>query len=185
MTRADHDRALARRAQRLADGERERWARVNGFARYEVSDWGFVRNRATGRLLKPFVHDGSFPSAAYLRVSLYKASGPNKGRAFHRFVHRLVALYHVPGRTRARHEVHHVLDPTTGRPDLTDCSASALVWVTPEENRLCRGVGNPAGPGRPLDEVRAEVAAQARAFREQMKTDPRWAHPPALTEAPF
>lgn len=175
MTRADHDRALARRPARLEAGEAEAWAAVNGFARYEVSSWGFVRNRKTGAFLKPFVHDASFPANGYLRVSLYKASGPRKGRAFHRFVHRLVALYHVAGRTRARCEVHHLPDPATMRPDLADNDAGSLVWVTPEENRRCRGVaaaGREVGPARPLAEVRAEIAAEDAAWRRRLEADP-------------
>ena len=175
MTRADHDRALAHRAARLDAGDVEAWARVNGFSRYEVSSWGFVRNRRSGLLLKPFVHDRSFPANGYLRVSLYKAAGPNRGRAHHRFVARLVALYHVPGRTRERSEVHHLPDPTTGRPDLANNDADWLCWVTPEENRRCRGVAGPgleAGPARPLDEVRAEIAAEEAAWRRRLAGDP-------------
>ncbi|MAQ93548.1 MAG: hypothetical protein CMM84_16275 [Rhodothermaceae bacterium] len=186
MTRADHARALAHRAARLDAGEEEAWATVNGFSRYEVSSWGFVRNRKSGRILKPFVHDRAFPATAYLRVSLYKASGPNRRRPFHRFVHRLVALYHVPGRTRHRYEVHHLPDPETGRPDLADCAAGSLVWVTPEENRRCRGVSGPGvetGPARTLADVRAEIAAEAEAWRAERASDPTWI--PTTTEIPF
>ena len=175
MTRADHERRLAWRDDRLAAGEREAWAVVNGFARYEVSAWGFVRNRRTGLVLKPFVHSSADP---YLRVSLYKASGPSKGRAFHRYAHRLVGLYHVPGRDQLRFEVHHRLDPTTRRPDLNRIESDRLAWVTPEENRRCRGerlADGSTGPGRFLADVRAELAAEdADRRRVQAERDAAW-----------
>lgn len=186
MTRETFDRKLAVRAERLAAGDVEAWATVNGFARYEVSAWGFIRNRSTGRFLKPFVHCAPDP---YLRVSLYKAAGPNVGRAFHRFAHRLVALYHTPGRSRHRCEVHHVLDPVTLRPDLEDLAADSLAWVTPEENRRCRGAALPdgtTGPGRLLAEVRAEVAAEDAAWRRSILDDPAWSPAiPYAETAPF
>ena len=60
---------------------REIWKSVDGYANYEVSCFGRVRNATTERILKP-----GLSSSGYLNVMLYKNS---KGKSFN--VHQLVA----------------------------------------------------------------------------------------------
>jgi hypothetical protein len=103
----------------------ERWKRIRDGSRwtdYEVSDRGRVRNRTTGRILRPYA--GGSRDESYLRVTLV-LSGVRRRNAY---VHRLVALYHVGGRTRERCQVDH-LDR-----DQHNNDAGNLQWVTPAEN---------------------------------------------------
>ena len=60
---------------------REKWKSVDGFANYEISSCGRVRNATTERILKP-IDNGH----GYLRVGMYKDSRTN-----HRMVHVLFA----------------------------------------------------------------------------------------------
>ena len=62
-------------------GNREIWRSIDGYANYEVSSHGRVRNATTARILKPGIRkDG------YQLVSLYK---DKKERKF--YIHRFVA----------------------------------------------------------------------------------------------
>ena len=63
----------------------EQWKTVEANSKYEVSDWGRVRNRKTFRILKPQVNLTC--KAGYLVVSL--SSGFRNRRTY--FIHRLVA----------------------------------------------------------------------------------------------
>ncbi len=60
---------------------REIWKSVNGFANYEVSSFGRVRNATTERILKPGLNN-----TGYLNVRLYKNS---KGKTHN--IHKIVA----------------------------------------------------------------------------------------------
>ena len=60
---------------------RERWKSVNGFANYEISSCGRVRNATTERMLK-----SSDNGQGYLKINLYKAGKPSTMK-----IHKLVA----------------------------------------------------------------------------------------------
>lgn len=70
----------------------ERWRTIDDG--YEVSDHGRVRNRLTGRVLRP----GRANKSGHLSVSL--------GRGNKRYVHQLVAIAFVPGQAPGL-EVRH------------------------------------------------------------------------------
>ncbi len=59
----------------------EEWRAVSGYANYQVSNIGRVRNVKTERILKPFVSE-----AGYYRASIYKNGEKNSP-----LIHRLVA----------------------------------------------------------------------------------------------
>ena len=84
--------------------------------KYEVSDEGQIRNRATGRMLT------ARPWNGYLKISL----GGHKGRMY--YVHRLVAMSFIGQPPTPRHEVNH----KNGIRD--DCRVANLEWVTRSEN---------------------------------------------------
>lgn len=60
----------------------EVWRAVDGFTSYEVSDAGRVRNAKTGRVLAQ-----TQGNSGYGQVTMHR-----HGKAFHRMVHRLVAM---------------------------------------------------------------------------------------------
>lgn len=104
--------------------EEEVWKRVRPFPRYEISNLGSVRNRITGYVLRPYLHSHA-PAKCYLRVCLFGRNG--KRKAF--LAHRLVALYHVPGRSIKKKHVHHCDGQKANN------VASNLMWVTPHEHK--------------------------------------------------
>lgn len=59
----------------------ENWKEIKGYTNYECSDLGHVKNKATGRLLKP-----RFDKDGYEKVILYSNSVPKEFR-----LHRLIA----------------------------------------------------------------------------------------------
>lgn len=64
---------------------KEQWKDIADFDNYEVSDLGNVRNKTTGKILKPLKKNG------YLYVDLY-----NNGDSKHKYIHRLVANSFIP-----------------------------------------------------------------------------------------
>lgn len=60
---------------------------IDGYKNYQVTSWGRVFNKETGRFLKPQVHD-----KGYLRIDLYDEDGNRK----HFKIHRLVAEAFIP-----------------------------------------------------------------------------------------
>lgn len=66
---------------------KEEWNTINDFPNYEVSNTGIVRNRKTGRILKPYSNRGG-----YLVVILMNSKGERKCL----LVHRLVAKAFIP-----------------------------------------------------------------------------------------
>jgi hypothetical protein len=96
----------------------EQWKRLG---RYEVSSLGRVRNRKTGRILKPFTTKPG-PSGYFL-VRLYQPSG-----VMDCLVHRLVAeVFQVPGHgTQLNHKNLNKKDNTPQN----------LEWVSASENAL-------------------------------------------------
>ena len=65
--------------RRMEATNRERWKSVNGYANYEISSCGRVRNATTERMLKP-------SDSAYQIINLSK-----NGKSKTHYVHRLVA----------------------------------------------------------------------------------------------
>jgi hypothetical protein len=66
----------------------EEWRFIQGFANYEVSDLGRVRNTRSGRILKQYIKGGGgYPSVAL--------SQDGKGAMKYRFVHRLIMIAFV------------------------------------------------------------------------------------------
>ncbi len=95
---------------------KEVWKVIDEFPNYEVSNFGNVRNRLTGRILKPYDD-----RRGYLRVDL--------GHKNRRKLHRLVAdafCEHPAGKD----VVNHI------NRDRHDCRAANLEWVTYSENTL-------------------------------------------------
>ena len=66
---------------------KEEWNTINDYPNYEVSNTGKVRNRGTGRILKPYNNRGG-----YLSVVLMSPKGERKFC----LVHRLVAMAFIP-----------------------------------------------------------------------------------------
>ena len=83
---------------------------------YEVSLTGQVRNKNTGKVLKPYV----CKRKGYYRVSHHK---------YHLMaVHRLVALCFLPRVIIDDHQVHHI------NHDPSDNRAENLMWVSNQQN---------------------------------------------------
>lgn len=91
------------------------WKTVIDHPHYAVSNMGEVRNRFTGKKLKPY-DDGK----GYLRVQL---NGKNCR------LHILVAIHHVPN---SEPEIKTIVNHKKGKKH--DCRASQLEWVTQQEN---------------------------------------------------
>lgn len=88
---------------------------IDSHPNYEINRMGEVRNKRTGRMVKPY-DDGS----GYLRVKL---DGENCR------LHILVALAYVPNPDL---ETKNVVNHKKGKKH--DCRASQLEWVTQAEN---------------------------------------------------
>ncbi len=97
------------------------WRPVVGHEdRYEVSSLGEIRNRRTGRTLKPYLAD----KGGHLKVSLSKPSVVRNA-----YVHRIVAIAHT-GPPPIGMECRH-LDG-----DPTNNSVANLAWGTRSQNVL-------------------------------------------------
>lgn len=96
----------------------ELWKSIDGFPNYEVSNQGRVRNKKTGKILKPDAcRDG------YLRVTLYGDKGPK-----HFFIHVLVAKMFI-GDKPAGLEVDHL------NGDKSNNRVENLQYCTSKENK--------------------------------------------------
>ena len=73
------------------------WKRIDGYANYEVSKFGEVRNIKTGDYLS-----GSVNNCGYIKITLYK---DKKAKAFQ--LHRLVALAFIPNPENKQYVRHH------------------------------------------------------------------------------
>ncbi len=88
---------------------------------YDISDFGNVRNRERGKLLRPYVitnRNGDH----YAKVNLWMG-----GLRFPCFVHRLVAQAFIPN-PDSKFEVDH------GDQNTLNNAAANLTWVTRREN---------------------------------------------------
>jgi len=93
------------------------WKDIKGFDNYEVSTDGQVRNKKTGKVLKPRVNRGG-----YLSVVLY-----SNGKAISKYIHRLVAIAFIPN-PENKPEVNHIDE------DKTNNQVENLNWMTGKEN---------------------------------------------------
>jgi hypothetical protein len=89
---------------------------IPGYEGYQVSNHGKVRNKNTGKILKPYLTRG------YLRVSLYNESGRRC-----KLVHRLVAEAFLPN-PQNKSDVNHLNGCKT------DANVCNLEWVSASEN---------------------------------------------------
>ena len=97
--------------------KQELWKTIKNFERYEVSNFGNVRNKTTGRVLKPFVNN-----CGYLYVYLFNKEGRKKFR-----LHRIVAEAFIPNPENLE-TVDHVDS------DKTNNNAENLQWMTLADN---------------------------------------------------
>jgi len=97
----------------------EIWKAVPGFANYEVSNLGQVRNIKTSRILKPIVSYSN--SKDYLKVTLY----PGQVKEY---IHRLVLLAFIGPPPDGQGFGCHLHD------DSFDNRLSELAWGSREEN---------------------------------------------------
>ena len=93
----------------------ELWIDAAGFPSYEVSTWGNVRNRKTGRILKPFAY-----RYGYLRLSL--------GNTDNVYVHKLVCESFYGPKPEYNSQVDHI------NRNRQDNRVLNLQWCTPSEN---------------------------------------------------
>lgn len=103
----------------MASTEAEVWVPVRDFPKYEVSNWGNVRNVKTGTVLQPGVK-----KHGYKVVSLSKP-----GVIASATVHRLVATHFIPN-PESKPKLDHIDN------DRTNNHVSNLRWATNTEN--CR-----------------------------------------------
>jgi hypothetical protein len=91
------------------------WKSIEDYPKYEVNEYGDVRNVKTGKLLKSFVnHRG------YLRINL---NGKSK------FIHRLIAEYFIPNPDN-KPQINHI------NGNKLDNRIENLEWTTNSENML-------------------------------------------------
>lgn len=102
----------------------EIWKTIAEAPNYEVSTEGNVRNKTSGRLLKP----QAFGATGYKQVSL-KIQETNKFQK--RYIHRLVAQAFIENPENKR-EVNHIDGNKLNN------SLSNLEWVTSSENQIKR-----------------------------------------------
>jgi len=100
------------------DGQEE-WRTVVGFIRYEVSNMGRFRRKATGRILK-----GCRSETGYWNIGMIR-----DGKLHTKLAHRVVALAFLERPSEKHTHVNHK------NKDRHDFRASNLEWMTPSENQ--------------------------------------------------
>lgn len=98
---------------------RERWRNISDYPLYRISSTGRVKNRVSGRILKP-----SIDRHGYLQVVLCENGSRHTDR-----IHRLVAEAFINGYETGL-QVNHI--DGNKRNNLVD----NLEWVTPSENTI-------------------------------------------------
>lgn len=94
---------------------------IQNYPKYEISNFGNLRNIKTGRILKQFY--GSGHGSTYKRVRVR-----NNGLTKNMSVHRLVALTFIQNNDIFRNQVDHI------NRDKFDNNVNNLRWVTAKEN---------------------------------------------------
>ena len=102
--------------------EYEEWGNINDFNNYEVSTFGNVRNKKTGRILK------SSNNGGYFYVNLSKIKGNYK------LVHRLVAETFIENPQHKAHVNHKDKNSLNNH-------LSNLEWASPKENNIHKSAG--------------------------------------------
>ena len=85
---------------------------------YEINAYGSVRNKITGKILKPNFNKG------YHRYSLRQKNGGTK----HIFAHRMVAMSFIADKSKSNLQVNHIDGNKLNN------NVSNLEWVTVSEN---------------------------------------------------
>lgn len=98
----------------------EHWKQIANYPNYEASDLGNIRNRKTGRILRP-----GRQSNGYMIVSIRE-----NGKSLTRTVHRLVAETWMPKKTYDNLVVNHK------NYNKADNRLDNLEWCTYQENVL-------------------------------------------------
>lgn len=131
---------------------KEYWKDIENYPNYQVSDLGSVRNKLTGKLLRPENNRG------YLRVVLCKDGKPKKF-----FIHRLVATVFIDNPYNKK-EVNHINGCKT------DNCVDNLEWNTSSENMIhsYRVLKNKSFGGVPKQPVRCIETGQV--FESQSDT---------------
>jgi hypothetical protein len=102
--------------------EYEEWENINDFNNYEVSTFGNVRNKKTGRILK------SSNNGGYFYVNLSKIKGNYK------LIHRLVAEAFIENPENKAHVNHKDKNSLNN-------NLSNLEWASPKENNIHKSAG--------------------------------------------
>lgn len=137
---------------------------------YEVSNLGRVRRASTGRMLKVYLN----PPNLYSRVTLCLGSGR---RRIHRYVHRLVAVAFIPGRSLTKTQVDHRNN------DKNDNRACNLQWVTLKMNTYDRWLRHRQAKDRAWEERMREKGHTPLTQAQIEEHFP--AEPVQYPEAPF
>jgi hypothetical protein len=101
---------------------KESWKDVANYSNYEVSTFGNVRNKNTGRILKP-ANQGGYYNVGLSNVKTKSVS-----------IHRLVAIAFIPNPENKLH-VNHI-DKNSLNNKLEN-----LEWATPKENNIHKNAG--------------------------------------------
>lgn len=95
----------------------EQWKDINEFPNYEISNFGNVRRKEDGFMLKPFINENG-----YFRISLTNENKHSKKF----YVHRLVAIAFLPN-NKNKKTVNHINN------DCKDNHFTNLEWSTMKE----------------------------------------------------
>lgn len=107
----------------------EQWRDIPGFVNYEISNFGFVRNKKTNRILKTHMRGGGYTFTTIMsRID-------DEATACKFSVHRLVAEAFIPNpNPTSKTMVDHIDHNRNNN------RADNLQWVNPSENARKRGI---------------------------------------------